>query len=322
MPSKISKGDYLAIPLRWMRLDATVAFDLYIQTKESGPMVLYREKQLPFSIIEHDRLLQSGLDRVYVSKAQESQYHRYVEENLTAILLDKAIPPEEKAELLYGSLLNTVQDLMADPRAGEAVPRCRNIVENTCTFFYEQKGSLEYMMRVCAFDYYTFTHSVNVFVFAMALGQRVFTPEQVRGDYGMGALFHDVGKYRIPDEILNFKGKLSPEQFEIMKKHTVYGYEVLAEKNEVSDLVLDMVRHHHEKLDGSGYPDGLSRAQIRKEVRALTIADIFDALTTRRSYKQSMDSFPALKMMRESMAQHLDLDLFSTFVRMMGNPSA
>jgi len=317
---KTAEVNFRKVPLRWMRLNAMVAFDLFIQPQNDRSLVFYRDKNLPFAELERDRLLENGVDEVYVPKDQEKAYLRYIEDHLSSILNDPSVPPEEKAELLYGALVNNVQDIMHDPRAGDAVPRSRAIVENTCTFLYEQRGSLEYMMRVCAFDYYTFTHSVNVFVFAMALAQRVFAPLYVRGDFGLGALLHDVGKCRIPNNILNHRGKLTKEQFEIMKKHTTYGYEILAEKGQVSDLVLDMCRHHHEKLDGTGYPDGLSREQICREVRILTIADIFDALTTRRSYKSSMDSFPALKMMREEMSHHLDLDLFKIFVRMMGNP--
>lgn len=243
-----------------------------------------------------------------------------MEENLSAILDDPDVQPGEKADLLYLSLTGVIEEVMADPRAGNVVPRSKRIVANTCKFLYEQRHALECMMQVCSFDYYTYTHSVNVFVFAMALGTRVLPKEKVASDFGMGALLHDVGKSRIPDEILNCNGRLSAEQFAIMKKHTQYGHEMLQEHEGISPLVLDMTRHHHEKLGGGGYPDNLRGAQISREVRCLTIADIFDALTTRRSYKDSMDSSHALKVMRDDMAGHIDMELFRDFVQMISAP--
>ena len=105
-----------------------------------------------------------------------------------------------------------------------------------------------------------------------------------------------------------------------MRLHPVTGYDILKEHGLFSDLVLDVTRHHHEKLRGGGYPDKLTANQIDPLVRASTIADIFDALTTRRSYKGALTSYQALKIMRDKMAADLDPDLFRTFVELMGNP--
>jgi HD-GYP domain-containing protein (c-di-GMP phosphodiesterase class II) len=94
----------------------------------------------------------------------------------------------------------------------------------------------------------------------------------------------------------------------------------MAEHGGLADVALDVTRHHHEKLSGSGYPDGLAGGEILPPVRICTIADIFDALTTRRSYKDAMGSFPALKLMRDELLDEIDRDLFQIFVEMMANP--
>jgi len=139
-------------------------------------------------------------------------------------------------------------------------------------------------------------------------------------EFGMGALLHDIGKYKIDLSIVNCPGKLSREQWEEIKLHPVYGDEILRERGLPSALALDIVRHHHEKLTGLGYPDGLKAAKILPLVRVCTIADIFDALSTRRAYKDAIPTFDALKLMKQEMREELDQQYFGEFVAMMGNP--
>ncbi len=106
-----------------------------------------------------------------------------------------------------------------------------------------------------------------------------------------------------------------------MKYHPVHGYNLLRDHGLKDGIILDVTRHHHEKLTGKGYPDSLPADEISMFARMSTISDIFDALTTRRSYKEALPSFDALRLMKGEMANELDRDLFEKFVEMMGNPS-
>jgi putative nucleotidyltransferase with HDIG domain len=252
---------------------------------------------------------------------QAKSLHRYVERNLGQIVEDPKVSVEDKSTVVYDTLVWLIDDALADPRATDLVQRGNRAAKNTATFFYQNKSALKCLMQVSVFDYSTYTHSVNVFIFSVALGQRIFPEEYVSNDFGLGALLHDVGKSMVPPEILNCRGKLSHSQFEIMKKHTVYGYDILKKNGEAPKIALTMARHHHERFLGGGYPDNLKGEEIPREVRVLTIADIFDALTTERSYKASMHSFPALKLMQNEMRGHMDPELFKIFVGMMGNPT-
>lgn len=312
---------YLRIPLGLLRVNELADFPLYLVPPGRGP-VLYRECGLPFQEENRQRLVQTGVAAVFVPNTDERAYRNYLERNLDAILDDPTVTPEEKSGVLYGSLVWVIEDIMHDPRAAGVVERSSSIVANTCKFLYDEQTTLQHLMQVMSFDYYTFTHSVNVFVFAMALGQRVFPEERLRGGFGLGALLHDVGKSLVPGEILNAKGRLSDAQFEIMKQHPVYGYEMLKEKGELPEVALQMARYHHERWTGGGYPDGLVGEEIPPEVRALTIADIFDALTTKRTYKAEMPTFHALKLMRDEMAGHVDPEMFRTFIAMMAGADA
>jgi len=313
-----SAASYRAVPVDLLRPEEVADFDIYLLPGPGKPYVLYRKKHLPFTAEAKERLETHRVTKIHIRGDQEADLRRYLERNLGTILDDSDVPPDEKAEVLYGSMVGVVEDVLADPRAGDMVPRSKQIVENACKFLYGQGNSLEHMMRVCSFDYYTYTHSVNVFVFTMTLGAKLFDQGYLVSEVGPGALLHDVGKSKIDPGIVNCKGKLSAEQFEIMKLHPVYSDEILREKGGVPAVSLDMARHHHERIRGGGYPDNLKGDAVSKEVRIVTLADIFDALTTRRSYKAPIDSFPALKLMREEMSEHLDMELFAVFVQMMG----
>jgi len=127
-------------------------------------------------------------------------------------------------------------------------------------------------------------------VFGVALAQRLGlgSPGEQR-EFGYGAFLHDVGKSMIDSAILNCTGKLSDDQWKQMKLHPVYSHHILKEQGGLQQIALDVARHHHEKLHGRGYPDGLPGEQTSPWARVCAIADIFDALTTQRSYKDALN---------------------------------
>ena len=159
---------------------------------------------------------------------------------------------------------------------------------------------------------YSFRHSMfvcgSLTYFAHALGIRGAELDQLT----LGGLLHDIGKCRIPIEILDKPGKLDPRQWETMKLHPVYSRDILCKENDLDGDLTAMAVYHHEKLDGSGYPDGLANRQISDHVRLTAIADVYSALIDKRAYKGSMSSEDALNMML-SFKDHLDLDLVREF---------
>lgn len=312
-------AEYFPIAIRTLRMDEVTDFDLYLppQSENSTP-VLYRQQSLPFTEDARSRLLSHKVETVYVSEAQRAQYQRYLERNLGNILSDPSVPMEERSSRLYDSAQGLVRDVLEDPRSGDIVSRSGELVEHMVSFLYAERSSFQHLMRITSYDYYTYTHSVNVFVYMTALAQRLRKDEATVQRVGQGALLHDLGKSMIDTEITNCKGRLSPEQWDQMRLHPVFGYDILLEQGYRDPLGLDIVRHHHEKLTGRGYPDGLGGDAVSEWARMSTIADIFDALTTRRSYKDAMHTFEALQMMNREMREDLDMTMFRQFVAMMG----
>jgi HD-GYP domain-containing protein (c-di-GMP phosphodiesterase class II) len=319
---KPADPNFFPIRVASLRVDTIADFDLFIQSHTSQVPVLYREKNLPFTEEDKRRLKENAVTQLYVSGHQAAQYRRYIETNLKSILADSEIPLQERSEVLYTSAMQVVKDVLAEPRAGEVLPRSKQMVENAVWFLFSQARAFENLLKVTSFDYYTYTHSVNVLVFSIGLARQMGYKEASVLDFGNGALLHDIGKCMIDPAILNFPGKLTSEQWEQIKLHPVYGYDILTGQGIRDGVLLDVTRHHHEKLTGKGYPDGLKRSEISIFVRISTIADIFDALTTRRIYKDALGSFDALKLMKAEMAAELDGGVFRSFVGMLGHPRA
>lgn len=308
---------YVPVPVSTLQRDTITTFDLYIRARAGEAPVLYRKADLPFSQEAWNRLRERKVGVVWIRSDQGTLYRGYVEKNIGVILADRSIPVEHRSALLYDSAQSLVQEVLADPRSGELLQRSADMVLHMVRFMFDEGHSFQALMRVTSFDYYTYTHCVDVFVYSTALAQRLgFSEKEVR-EFGQGALLHDVGKSLIDPEVLNCRGKLSDDQWRVMKMHPIYGYELLKEQGVTSQVVLDVTRHHHEKLTGAGYPDQLSNGQISPYVRIAAMTDVFCALTTRRPYKDAMSTFSSLQLMKEKMLEELDAELFGTFVKLM-----
>jgi len=314
----VAEEAFFPIRVASLRVDTIVHFDLYIRSNPLKPPVLYRERNLPFTEQTKERLSESGVEELFVASEQSAAYRGYVESNLNAILSDPEIDIGERSQVLHDSAAGLVKDVFQEPRSGEVLQRSRALVENAINFVFTQEAAVESLLKVTAVDYYTYTHCVNVFVFSIAFARRLGLEGSQMMEFANGALLHDIGKCLIPTAVLNRSGKLSAEEWEQMKHHPIHGYNLLRGHGLKDGIILDVTRHHHEKLTGKGYPDNLPADEISMFARMSTISDIFDALTTRRSYKAAMPSFDALQLMKGEMANDLDRNLFETFVETMG----
>jgi len=175
---------------------------------------------------------------------------------------------------------------------------------------------------------YTRGHSERVHAVCGFLADELELDSKTREALHWASLFHDIGKISIPDVILNKPGKLTDEEYDAIKRHPAEGYEVLSHIEQLRDA-LPGIRHHHEKMDGSGYPDGVEGEQIPLIARVIAVADVYDALTSTRSYRSAMSEEKALGIMREGEGSHFDPHVLSVFlekhdeiVQMLGKTDA
>ena len=320
MPSTAIKNraeqKYMPIYLDSLRVDSVLDFDLYIEI--NSQLVLYRSANLSFTERTRQKLIENKVERLYVAFENRRKYQQYLEKNLNKILADPEIDENKKAGILYDTSTNLVREVLANPSLGENIHRSKDLVSTTVDYILKGRDAFLSLVQITSFDYYTYTHSVNVCTFAIALAQQLgFNDPSFLHELGMGALMHDVGKSRISDRILNKRGSLTPIEFEIMKKHPKWGVEILEDTKLIEPASKYAVLQHHERGDRRGYPHGLSLNEMHIYARIVAVVDSFDAMTTERVYQRAMDSFPALKVMF-SLKGAYDEKILRAFVELMG----
>lgn len=307
---------FIPIYLDCLRVDSILDFDLYL--KVTTGLVLYRSADLPFTERTRQRLMENKVDRLYVKGENKENYQRYIEQNLDKVLIDPAIPETKKASILYETSKGLVKDIFANPTYGDNVQRSQELVSTTVGYILRGQEAFHNLLKITSFDYYTYTHSVNVCTFSLALAQQVgHRDEQFLHELGIGSLLHDLGKSKISERIINKRSALSPYEFEIMKKHPGWGVEILNEDEHLPPSAIHPVLQHHERGDRSGYPSGISLPEMHVYSRIVAIADTFDAMTTERVYQKAVDSFPCLKVMF-SLKNAYDRNMLQAFAELMG----
>lgn len=240
---------------------------------------------------------------------------------------DTAFPEREKfrdmvrvAHEARSQARDAVHSAMDDTRLGHAVdvPALRTAVSKMTQSVIGNASAALWLTTLKNISEYTAIHCINVCVLALAFGRHLGLPVRELRSIGLGSLLHDVGKAKTPAEILDKPGALTDEEFEIIKRHPEDGYRMVSEAGHVSSQALDIIRLHHERINGGGYPLGLSGDQISRYVRIVSIVDVYDAMTTNRSYQDAKSPDMALKVLYEGRGRSFDDELVTQFIRCIG----
>ena len=210
--------------------------------------------------------------------------------------------------------------MMQDVRLGKAVALedVEPVVEAITGSLARNGSALLGILGIKNKDDYTFQHSVSVGTLLVAFGRSFGLSEDETREVGLGGMLHDLGKMKVPDAILNKPGRLTDEEFAIIKRHPLDGHAILLETRGVGEIPLDITRHHHERINGRGYPDGLSDTAISRFARMAAIVDVYDAITADRCYHKAMTATEALRRMWEWSANDFDRGLLQAFMKCVG----
>lgn len=213
-----------------------------------------------------------------------------------------------------------VMSMFQEARMGNAVnvDSMQPLVEEIAASVNRNSGALIGLVRLKTKDDYTYMHSIAVCALMIALAKQLELSAADVKEAGMAGLLHDIGKMMTPANILQKPGKLTDGEFVTIKQHPQAGYDILARSGSVSAVVLDVVLHHHEKMDGSGYPNGQKGEQISLMAKMGAICDVYDAITSNRPYKQGWCPAESIRKMSEWSGNHLDERIFQAFVRSIG----
>ncbi|KAB2963462.1 HD-GYP domain-containing protein [Zoogloea sp.] len=283
------------------------------------------------------RIVESGIQHVYIDTGKgiddreavaAEDVKQAVEQEIIAAL---AVPEAQhvratvheelaRARKVHEQAHKVVRTMMSDVRLGKAVSLedAEPVVEAITGSVLRNSGALLGLIGIKNKDDYTFLHSVSVCTLMIAFGRSLGLEGDALRQGGIGGLLHDIGKMKVPDEVLNKPGRLTDAEFDLIRQHPGDGHAVLVNTPGIGPIPLDITRHHHERLDGKGYPDRLAGDQISAMARMAAIVDVYDAITADRCYHKGMPAAEALRKMWEWSADHFDQKLLQAFMRCVG----
>lgn len=310
-----TSDEYMPVPLSTILVDTIIGCDLYIKNCE-GDEIKYVLLCTGIKTVGQDKidgLQKHNIENLYIHKSDHKVYLKYLEPCLKKIIKKNIISNTEQVQVAYNIAKNIMEDVFNDPRSGVYVERVKDWVSNTIDIIIREK-SASAIIKMLSYDYYTYTHSVNVSVLGLLFSRYLNMKCEDMNALGVGLLLHDIGKTQVSSQIINKKGKLTDEEFREMKTHVASGTEILFHVGGIEDVAFFPVMQHHERMNGMGYPNGLQGNAIHEYGKIAAIMDVYDALTTRRSYSDARNPFAALKIMRDEMRGSFDEELFIDFI--------
>lgn len=287
------------IPTFCLRENMVLAKSLY---GDDGVLLLHEGQPLSPAHISH--LASHGFQGVYI-------FDKLSEEIKIQTVID---------DELRNSAAGAIKEIFVESTAGEVsqstVDHAKVIMHDIVEEIIRNRNIMVNMVDLKSYDNYTYYHSVNVGVLSIVLGVALGMNRSGLYKLGLGALLHDIGKVFIEKDIIDKKGPLTPEEFEEVKKHPALGYQyLLTARCGFSQSSLTGILQHHERIDGSGYPKGLSGKQIGRSGRIITIADVFDAMTSDRPYRAAMVPSEVMEYLMGGAGTLFDPELVFLFTR-------
>ena len=249
------------------------------------------------------------------SKSIEWNPEKFMSASLIDTFRDKSLPPNDRAKAVEAYSMEIMKNVLESPSA-EVITSTKKGISEIVEVILHENDTANALTKIVSHDYYTYTHSVNVGIKAILLAKRLYrnSDKHDMNELGAGFFLHDLGKVNVNSDIINKPGRLTEDEMNEMKTHPYQGYKILSATKQLTEEAWIIVMQHHERNDGKGYPRKLSGEEIHPYAHICCIADVYDALTAKRSYKEAMEPIKALKIMYEEMANNFNKELLQKFV--------
>lgn len=290
---------------------------LFLMT--GGNYVLYKTPGREFTVDDYRRLERTNTEFLYVRSGDMESINEYMESGLADMLTRNDLSGYAKGRILYQTSVNCLIDMFESPETTANQIRCRNMVQHIIQQVSTDPHALNSLKSIVGHNFYIFTHSVQVTALSLLVHSELFTmahDEMV--DIGTGSLLHDYGMTFITSELLDKNDALSEVEYHKVKQHTQQGYEYFKHSGNYSEIVLNIVRYHHERYDGDGYPTGIKGDEIPRSGQVAAICDVYSALTMDRPQRKANTHANAVKVMREEGQNGaFNLNLLNSFLEII-----
>lgn len=306
------------IPISLESIEPLIFPDVALYIKSGGNYVLYKNHGRDFSNHDHERLATHGVEFIFVSKSDMDVITNYMEASAERLLKSDLLNAKAKGKMIYQTSINFVDDIFNNPEKATDLTRTKRLIENLLLFLSDNPDAISSLETVMTHNYYTFVHSLQVASLTLLMHSEAYTlSHDEMLDVGTGAILHDFGKIFVPQEILNKSGKLSEAEIEVLKRHPEEGYVFLQNKGVLSPVALMIIRLHHERCNGSGYPLGLESRDIPRSAQVTGVADVYCSLTTDNNGNKTMRPHIAVQLMRNQMKELFSPHLLDTLEKLV-----
>lgn len=320
MATATAKSDQLFVPISLATLlpASLPQFPLYIREADDQPPRLYRDAGYPVDKQDLARLVERGVKHLYVIQTDQERYQNYLRETFSALLIDESLPLAQRFSCLNEVVRDVLSEVFANRNPGSMVEAAGQLAVQTVDLICRDDIVATELLQVLHHDYYTFTHSANVSFCCVLLAKEmgVSDPDELQ-QIGAGALLHDIGKLDIPERILKKRGRLDEEEWRIIRQHPTTGMEQLGQRTDLTYGQLMMVYQHHERLDGSGYPVGVSADNIHPWAQMCSIADVYEALSSNRPYRPALPKKEVFQIMDRQSGSRLNRGMWECWKKII-----
>jgi HD-GYP domain-containing protein (c-di-GMP phosphodiesterase class II) len=270
-----------------------------------------------------DEYEQIGHAQANAAACRKWSAENMVPDTLCRAMDDHSLPAGERAALVYESSRVLLERLFEDPRA-ENIKAAKQAIADIVDLILDNEDVTDMLMRITCHDFSTYSHSVNVGILGTTLSKVLYAGSVTDNlhELAAGYFLHDMGKIKIDPAIITKPGRLTDEEMRIMRTHPGQSYKILLDAGQLTEECRVIALQHHEREDGTGYPKKLKGDQIHMYARICCIVDVYDSLTSERSYKPKLTAFEALKIMKEEMLHHFHKELFEQFVLLLSKVTA
>ncbi|HHO75196.1 MAG TPA: HD domain-containing protein [Deltaproteobacteria bacterium] len=305
------------IPHPTIRMDQKCSRDLYVRIKDD-----YRLFAARGAVFTHDhaRLFSTNNIRLYIQAEDLEAAEAYLNTYLHEILVDPAVNPKVKSDIIYTTSMKSIRQIYQGMNMRN-IAELESSSESTVKLILSDKRVMNNLIEITSHDHFTYKHSVKVGIFGTALAINLFQDKLHEHDIAKlstAFFLHDIGMSKVPAKILDKKGPLTREEWDIVRKHPIWGHEKLMKAQYSSDEAAAIVLYHHERCDRKGYPFKRLKSSIPLYSRICAIADTFEALISTRPFRNPKTPFEAIKIMQQEMAREFDPQLFKAFIMLLG----
>lgn len=282
---------------------------LYLYNQDRKRYVLFKQAGEPISQEQLNQLSRDGHRAVFVPGEHRTETHNILADTLGDILQDQSLEPMAKSQKVYRTACNVIRHLFEVNPDNKTFMATANKVSNAVADLVTKDPMASMCLnRLRSYDYTTYSHSLNVCILGLGLYQHMnpSSESETMRDLSRGLLLHDIGKTDLPTELITKRGPLSSDEWDMMKSHTTKGYQRLQFERLISEDAREIALLHHEAIDGSGYPLGKTKKEIPFTSRLCKVVDVYDALSSNRSYKDAYSPYQTLQVMITEMKHQVD----------------